>query len=385
MINELKKYKIFSKIGSGSYSEVFKAKNKENGNYVAIKKVNKLKYKIDEKFLSKIELMKLLNSQENLVSIIETINTEDYLYIVMELCLINLGDYIKIRKEGLSIQELKEILIQLNNTLQNLKNKNVVFGNLKLSNILICLNKINKITIKLSDFIFSISPEVTQEENLNVKNDIWSLGIIIYYILFKKYPFDGKTEILLNKDIDLEKELKKTNNNDLNDLLNKMLCVDINQRINWEEYFNNCFFQEKPLKCKIDDEIIKGYCNDCKKNFCLKCLHYHCNHKFVPLNKIGMTQVEIYKTQKLYEDIDKHLKKINKIKKEINSFLDRVNKNKENKDIYVNDDDNNFKNYYINYLENIKNNVMIEEELEFMDLNDSAYKQLINKRIEIEL
>ena len=132
MINELKKYKIFSKIGSGSYSEVFKAKNKENGNYVAIKKVNKLKYKIDEKFLSKIELMKLLNSQENLVSIIETINTEDYLYIVMELCLINLGDYIKVRKEGLSIQELKEILSHLNNTLQNLKNKNIVFGNLKL-------------------------------------------------------------------------------------------------------------------------------------------------------------------------------------------------------------------------------------------------------------
>ena len=39
----------------------------------------------------------------------------------------------------------------------------------------------------------------------------------------------------------------------------------------------------------------------------------------------------------------------------------------------------------INYLENIKNNLKIEEELEFIDLNDSAYKQLINKRIEIEL
>ena len=39
----------------------------------------------------------------------------------------------------------------------------------------------------------------------------------------------------------------------------------------------------------------------------------------------------------------------------------------------------------INYLENIKNNLKIEEELEFIDLSDSAYKQLINKRIEIEL
>ena len=32
----------------------------------------------------------------------------------MELCLINLEEYMKIRNEELSIQELKEILIQLN-------------------------------------------------------------------------------------------------------------------------------------------------------------------------------------------------------------------------------------------------------------------------------
>ena len=55
MINELKKYKIFSKIGSGSYSEVFKAKNKENGNYVAIKKINKIKFENENKYLSEIK------------------------------------------------------------------------------------------------------------------------------------------------------------------------------------------------------------------------------------------------------------------------------------------------------------------------------------------
>ena len=27
---------------------------------------------------------------------------------------------------------------------------------------------------------------------MNIKNDIWSLGIIIYYMLFKEYPYEGK-------------------------------------------------------------------------------------------------------------------------------------------------------------------------------------------------
>ena len=37
----------------------------------------------------------------------------------MDLCICNLEDYINIRKEGLSIKEIQEILIQLNYILMN--------------------------------------------------------------------------------------------------------------------------------------------------------------------------------------------------------------------------------------------------------------------------
>ena len=62
--------------------------------------------------------MNLIN-KDNLISIIEIINSKDYYYIVMELCLINLEEYMKIRDKGLSIEELREFLIELNKTLKS--------------------------------------------------------------------------------------------------------------------------------------------------------------------------------------------------------------------------------------------------------------------------
>jgi len=42
----------------------------------------------------------------------------------------------------------------------------------------------------------------------------------------------------------VQKKLKKTNNNELNDLLERMICIDLNERISWDDYFNHSFFKE---------------------------------------------------------------------------------------------------------------------------------------------
>ena len=54
----------------------------------------------------------------------------------MELCL-NLDEYLKIRNEGLSIEELKYILIELNKMFKKMHDNNIYHKNLNLSNILI--------------------------------------------------------------------------------------------------------------------------------------------------------------------------------------------------------------------------------------------------------
>ena len=172
-INIWKKYKKIQKIGVSSFECVYKGKNKEKGNYVIIKEIEKKKikeyYNISEK-----DFMNIIN-KDNLITIIEIINSKDYYYIVMELCLINLEEYMKIRDEGLSIQELREFLMELN---QTLKSKELIYRDLKLTNILISLNTINKISIKISDL--GLNKKINEELTMTSTK-------ISYENVFEKY------------------------------------------------------------------------------------------------------------------------------------------------------------------------------------------------------
>ena len=252
-MNEInKKYIEIEKIGSGNYGKVIKAKNKVTGKYVAIKEINKSKY--DDTNQCLLENIKYINS-ENSISIIEIIDSKDYLYIVMELCLISLEKYIEIRNKGLLIEEIKEILIQLNNVFKLIKEKNIIKRDLKLSDIFITINNINRILIKLSCYDLNIktnekdkndlinAPDINEYGYIPNKSDIWNLGIIIYYLLFNEYPYKKENGFKLNNDP--QKELKLSGNNQLDDLIKKMLIIDYKKRITWNDYFNHPFFKNE--------------------------------------------------------------------------------------------------------------------------------------------
>ena len=79
------KYMKIELIGRGAYADVYRAKNINTGEYVAIKEIQKKKIK-NETILNEIEIMKKLKS-ENSVSLIETIETLDSYFIISEYCL----------------------------------------------------------------------------------------------------------------------------------------------------------------------------------------------------------------------------------------------------------------------------------------------------------
>ena len=304
----------------------------------------------------------------------------------------------KIRDKGLSIEELREFLIELN---QTLKNKEIIYRDLKLTNILISLNTINKISIKISDLglnnkeitmssfkiPYTRSPEIIENADIDIKSDLWNLGIIIYYLLFKEYPYKGNTEIQLLKDIKSKKILKLSEDNNLNDLMNRMICIDLNQRISWEDYFNHSFFNKYPqfeFKCKNHSKINEGYCLNCKNNICEECLNENLNHNIISLNKIGMSEEEKIKTENLIKEIKININKMIEMKEDITLFINKIKKINENTNIYENDDKNNFKEYYIKCLQIIKDKSKIEG-----NLNINLYKKEFwifeNKIIEIKL
>jgi serine/threonine protein kinase len=128
---------------------------------------------------------------ENSVKFKSKIDTKDYFYIIMDLCIINLEDYIKSRENEITINEIKEVLIQLNNVFKIMNNKKIIHRDLKPSNILISLDRLDKCLIKLSDYGSSkfinlsntitntingtpltMAPEILNGDNYNFKSDI---------------------------------------------------------------------------------------------------------------------------------------------------------------------------------------------------------------------
>ena len=163
--------------------------------------------------------------------------------------------------------EIFLILKQFNNILIKMHENNIIHRDLKLKNILIKKNNnsnILKFDIKLSDFGFStilkddvtktklgtpatMAPEILMSKEYNYKADFWSLGVIIYQLYFKTIPFKGKNdrEILYNIQKNVKPNLpnlfhvsndKKEYFEKLWDLINKLLVLDQNKRINFEDY-----------------------------------------------------------------------------------------------------------------------------------------------------
>ena len=62
-------------------------------------------------------------------------------------------------------------------------------------------------------------------------------------MLFKEYPYNGKNEYQIIKQINSNKKLKHSGEKELDDLINRMLKINQNERITSDDYFNHNFFK----------------------------------------------------------------------------------------------------------------------------------------------
>ena len=150
-----------------------------------------------------------------------------------------------------------------------------------MENILVNFDK-NKYTFKLTGFeiipelinltkVYSpdkicmyLPPEILKENDKNTfaldqKSDLWSLGIIIYYLYFKEFPYKGDTCKSILDQINNNNK-KKTNFIELDSLIDGLLNINKQQRFTWNEYFNHPFFTNNSFwkKYIIVDKIGRG-------------------------------------------------------------------------------------------------------------------------------
>ena len=292
-------------IGRGSYGSVYKVTKKDTKEIRAIKVIDINQYKKDYEnqlghLPSQEQLEKYINlsmNEINLMKIVQGENNENentvrcfgYYYkkekeiaIVMEFCDGNLANMMSSKNQIFTLSEIREILSQLNNTFKIMNKNKIGHRDLKPPNILVKYkdDDKNKFIIKLCDYgeakrltmtkkVFGtkgvgtdyfMAPEILDDQPYDLKCDLWSLGIIIYKLYFKKYPYEGMSTNALLRLINStgQKILDKSDNKDFDDLIRKLLIKDPKERISWEDYFNHPFFNQKIIIIvKIEKKDIK--------------------------------------------------------------------------------------------------------------------------------
>ena len=286
-------YEALEVIGVGGYGCVYKGRDIKTKELRAIKVMNielvqknlSSQYKAEEikeqlklcleGFIEEFEIMKICsNNNDNSVKCYEYFNDGDNFVIIMELCDSNLQHLLnerkKEKKKKFNYKEIYDIMKQLNKTFRIMKEKKIIHRDLKLENILIKYidKEKKKYIIKLSDYGCSkrlqslsrycstysgtlayMSPEILKGEKYNYKCDLWSIGIIIYRLIYGELPYLGVNDMaLINRIEELGNKMIKIDNEILNDLVKKLLEKEPKKRINWDEYFNHPFFETKSNK-----------------------------------------------------------------------------------------------------------------------------------------
>lgn len=220
----------------------------------------------------------------NLVKMLDLINTNDHLYIVEEYCNGgSLNEYLQKKGGNLSEKESMIIFKEILQGLEHLKKKSIIHKDINPRNILFHDNRIKisfgwSIEINQLDknFINTFSneiyqaPEVLKGEIHSEKSDIWSLGILLYAMLYGSLPSIEKEEIeskikltILITSIEI-KEIKfpekPARSSIIKKLMMNMITKKYSDRLSWQELFENELFNEKnitDISYKIEDEFLK--------------------------------------------------------------------------------------------------------------------------------
>jgi dual specificity protein kinase YAK1 len=203
-------YILSKKLGSGAFGKVYLGFNSINAERCAIKQI-KNEQKFKNAALKEIKILKELKELEDydkedfpIIYFKDDFIDNDIQYLVFEFMKINLYNYYK--NTYLNIEEIIFITRNVTLGLKYIHSLNIIHCDLKPENIMITQesNKVKIIDLGSAKYeknpnkYFYIqsryyrAPEVIFEFKYKCQIDIWSLGCIIYELLFSYPLFPGK-------------------------------------------------------------------------------------------------------------------------------------------------------------------------------------------------
>ena len=346
-----KKYQILSKLGSGSFGNVYLARNKFTDERVALKQIKKSSACLlsDGKIKDEIEILKKLDHPD-IVRIIESFNTKNSYILITEYC--EEGELFDQVKNQLSETQIAVIFRQLLSGLAYLHSNNIVHRDLKLENILIHEIERSKTTgedlfnIKIIDFgtarIFDknrkpqsivgssyyIAPEVLRQK-YNKECDLWSVGVILYMFIVGHAPFDGCDDVEITNNIKRGVYMKNDRrwikaSKEVKDLIQKLLTYRPSQRLTAIQALNHPWFKITDSNI-LYDNVPKNDVIKCIKNILTYNINYKLEELFLayivhnlPREKDAKSAIKLFKL--VNENGDGKLQK-NELKKTLLKFV----------------------------------------------------------------
>ncbi|XP_048201570.1 sperm motility kinase 2B-like [Perognathus longimembris pacificus] len=279
----IEQYQLKELIGHGTYGQVKLARHRLTDVEVAVKILRKAESS-SRQIENEVGILKTVR-HKHIIRLYQVIDKGKCVYLVMELATRgNLLGWIR-KSRRLYEDEGRRIFKQIVSAVHYLHQNRIAHRDLKPNNILMD----DKGNAKVSDFGLSTwftpgqlhttvcgavlfrSPEMFLQERYDAcKVDIWSLGILLYFIITGRFPFEGRDAIQVRSLVRKAKyivpyHLSAKGQNVIIQLLN----VDPNQRPNTEQIMEHPWLKQveecslcpdEPLPNKLDPLILKIMC-----------------------------------------------------------------------------------------------------------------------------
>ncbi|CAB3384512.1 Hypothetical predicted protein [Cloeon dipterum] len=220
-------YRKGVKLGKGGSSTVYEVFRVDDNMPFALKivELNDTVESIKQGFLDEIQILDKMRGCEMVIQLIdfEYREDEDILYVVLEKGVGDLSKFLRKAKEkkSLRLSTIEAFWRDMVNAVALIHEKGIIHSDLKLANFVLC-GEVGFHQLKLIDFGIAsalsfeqtsvikdspagtfnyMSPEVSKGEKINYKSDIWSLGCILYCLLYGKTPFQDITNWQMKKSV----------------------------------------------------------------------------------------------------------------------------------------------------------------------------------------
>jgi serine/threonine protein kinase len=204
-------YTLDEKIQLGRCCVVWSGNSKENDRSYAIKVVDRTKMDQaeDETVLNEVSLLKSLR-HPNVVKLCDFFETPERFYIVMQKCSGDVLDRV-VSLTRYTEKEARQLSAGLIKGVQYIHERKIAHRDLKPQNLLLESSDDNT-SVKICDFGFAkrvhvpqslttlcgskhyVAPELLKNHPYDESADMWSVGVIIYFLLAGHVPFNAKDQ-----------------------------------------------------------------------------------------------------------------------------------------------------------------------------------------------